>query len=92
MGFHCGTNSAQKIPSDYVDTSFYHFQKSVIALRKAKNIDHSRIINMDQTMCCFDIPPNRTNIKKKEIRLFESRPHKWRRKDLQQWQMEPNSQ
>ena len=38
--------------------------KFVIALRKAKNIDHSQIINMDQTMCRFDMPPKRTNIKK----------------------------
>ena len=37
---------------------------SVIAVRKAKNIDPHQIINMDQTMCRFDMPPKHTNTKK----------------------------
>ena len=89
VGMRCGTNSAQKVPADYAD-QLHHFRKSVIAVRKAKNIDP---INMDQTMCRFDIPPKRTK-PRKELRQFESRPHERRRKGLlwhwQQWQMEPN--
>ena len=73
----CGTNSAQKVPADYTD-QLHHFQKSVIAVRKAKNIDPPQIINMDQTMCRFDMLPKRTNIKKgaKTVRIKTTRAEK----------------
>ena len=38
VGMWCGTNSAQKVPADYAD-QLHHFRNSVIAVRKAKNID-----------------------------------------------------
>ena len=51
---------------------------SVIAVRKAKNIDPHQIINMDQTMCCFDMPSKRTNTKKgaKTVRIKTTRAKK----------------
>jgi hypothetical protein len=59
---HCvrGTNSSQKVLADYPD-QIVHFRKTIIAVRKAKKIARSHIVNMDQTMCHFDMPPARTN-------------------------------
>ena len=77
MGMRYGTNSVQKVPADYAD-QLNHFRKSVIAVCKAKNIDPPRIINMDQTMCHFDMPPKRTNTKKeaKTVRIKTTRAKK----------------
>ncbi len=44
-----GTNVSQKVPADYAD--------QILEVRKAP----SHIYNMDQTMCRFDMPGNRTN-------------------------------
>ena len=54
MEFHCGTSSAQKIPGDYVHTSFYHFQKYVIAI--------------DQTTCSFNMSLKHTQERNKTVR------------------------
>ena len=77
VGMRCGTNSAHKVPADYAD-QLHHFRKSVIAVRKANNIDPHQIINMDQTMCRFDMPPKRTNTKKgaKTVRIKTTRAEK----------------
>ena len=60
VGIRCGTNSSQKVPADYAD-QIMQFRKTIITVRKAKKIDPSHIVNMDQTMCRFDMPPARTN-------------------------------
>ena len=44
----------------------HSFRKSVIVTRKTKNIGPPDIVNMDQTMCRFDMPFSRTNNKKGE--------------------------
>ena len=48
-----GTNSVQKVPSDYCEL-LHSFRKSVVITRKTKNIRPSDIVNMDKTMCRFD--------------------------------------
>ena len=55
-----GTNSAQKVYADLLHT----FRKTIMIARKTHKIEPSGIVNMDQTMCCFDMPPSRTNNKK----------------------------
>ena len=65
VGVRAGTNNAQKIPKDYADL-LHTFRKSVITIRKAENIGPADIVNMDQTMCRFDMPPSRTNNKRGE--------------------------
>lgn len=60
IGYRCGTNSAQKVPADYLH-QLQHFRKQIITSRKKHSIDPSSIVNMDQTMCRFDMPPKRTN-------------------------------
>ena len=65
VGMRAGTNSAQKVPSDYREL-LHSFRKSVIVTRKTKNIGPPDIVNMDQTMCRFDMPFSRTNNKKGE--------------------------
>ena len=69
VGYRCFTNTSQKVPKDY-EEKLQQFRKSIITIRKAKDIPPSRIINMDQTMCRFDMPPRGTNDKigKKTIR------------------------
>ena len=59
IGICCSTNNSQKVPSDYAD-QIMQFRKTIIAVRKTKKIDPS---HMDQTMCRFDMPPARTNIR-----------------------------
>ena len=70
VGVRAGTSNAQKIPEDYADL-LHTFRKSVITVRKAENIGPADIVNMDQTMCRFDMPPSHTNNKRGErtIRL-----------------------
>ncbi len=57
VGIRCGTNSSQKVPADFAE-QIHDFRVSIIRLRKAKDIQPSQIINMDQTMCRFDMPTN----------------------------------
>ena len=72
-----GTNSAQKVPSDYADL-LHTFRKTIIIARKTHNIEPPGIVNMDQTMRRFDMPPSRTNNKKgeKTIRINTTRTEK----------------
>lgn len=73
VGVRAGTNNAQKILPDYAD--LHSFRKSVITICKAENIGPADIVNMNQTMCRFDMPPSRTNNKKGErtIRIKTTR-------------------
>ena len=77
VGVRAGTNNAQKIPADYADL-LHSFRKSVITIRKAENIGPADIVNMDQTMCRFDMPPSHTNNKRGErtIRIKTTRAEK----------------
>ena len=77
VGIRCGTNSSQFVPANYAD-KLMTFRKAVISIRKNKNISPSNIINMDQTMCRFDMPPSRTNSKKgkKTVRIKTTRAEK----------------
>ena len=77
VGIRCGTNSSQYVPADYAD-KLMTFRKAVISIRKTKSISQSNIINMDQTMCRFDMPPSRTNSKKgeKTVRIKTTRAEK----------------
>ena len=60
VGLRCGTNSSQRVPAEYAN-KIQQLRAPVIKIRKAKDIPPSRIINMDQTMCRFDMPRSRTN-------------------------------
>lgn len=59
------TNTSQYVPADYAN-KLATFHRSVITVRKSKSISARNIINMDQRMCRFDVPPSRTNSKKGE--------------------------
>ncbi len=77
IGQRCGTNTSQKVPADYSDL-ISHFRKSVIAFRKANHLEPAHIVNMDQTMCRFDMPRSRTNEIRgtKTIRIKTTRAEK----------------
>ena len=77
IGLRAGTNAAQKVPADYQD-QLHDFLRTIIAIRRAKHIQPSAIVNMDQTMCQFDMPPPRTNSKKgvKTVRIKTTRAEK----------------
>ena len=51
---------------------------AVMTIRRTKRISPSNIINMDQTMCRFDMPLSRTNSKKgeKTVRIKPTRAEK----------------
>lgn len=65
------------MPANFADL-LHKFRRAIIALRKANHIDPSQIVNMDQTMCRFDMPPNRTNHVKgsKTIRIKTTQAEK----------------
>ena len=65
VGIQCGTNSSQYVPANYAD-KLMTFRKAFISIRKTKSISQRNIINVDQTMGCFDMPPSWTNSKKGE--------------------------
>ena len=76
VGMRAGINNAQKLPSDYVDL-LHTFRKTIIIARKTHKIELSDIVNMNQTMCRFDMPPSRTNKKgEKSIRIKTTRAEK----------------
>ena len=77
VGIRCGTNNSQKVPADYAD-QIMQFRKTIIAVRKAKKIEPPHIVNMDQTMCRFDMAPGRTNNVRgeKTIRIKTTRTEK----------------
>ena len=60
ISLRCGTNDAQKVPEDY-EGKLYDFRASVIQSHVKYNLGPSQVINMDQTMCHFDMVPSQTN-------------------------------
>ena len=70
----------QTVRRDYLQIMQINFtlQKIVITIRKAESIGPADIINMDQTICRFDMPPSRTNNKRGErtIRIKTTRAEK----------------
>ena len=60
VGLRFGTNSSQLVPTDYAEL-IQELQASIIGIQKAKDILPSHIINMDQTMCRFDMLSSQTN-------------------------------
>ena len=78
VGVRCGTNSSQMVPADHAEL-IQELRASVIRIQKAKDISLSYIINMDQTMCRFDMPSTRTN---DAVVPFESRRPRLRRRAL----------
>ena len=72
-----GTNSFQKVQADYHGLP-HDFRRAIITLQHVHDIEPSRIVNMDQTMCKFDMPPNHTNNKKgaKSVRIKTTRAEK----------------
>ena len=77
VGVRAGTNSAQRLPADYTD-HLHTFRKSVIVIHKAENTGPADIINMDQTMCRFDMLSSCINNKRGErtIRIKTTRAEK----------------
>ena len=72
-----GTNTSQNIPAVHADQIF-KVRKEIIHLRKKHMIEPSQIYNMDQTMCHFDMPKNRTNARRggSTIRIKTTRAEK----------------
>ena len=70
VSLRCATNDSQKIPDDYLDV-LRAFRSDIIGLRSKHGYSSEHIINMDQTMCRFDMAPNKTNsaIGTKSIRI-----------------------
>ena len=77
VGVRAGTNSVHRLPVDYAD-QLHTFRKSVITIHKAESIGPADIINMDQIMCRFNMPPSRTHNKRGErtIRIKTTRAEK----------------
>lgn len=57
---HFATDDSQKVPEDYWNV-LNSIRSSIIKLQIQHSYPKSSIFNMDQTMCRFDMPPNRTN-------------------------------
>ena len=55
-----GTTEAQKIPEDHAE-NIKNFSESVIELRNVNQYSNYNIMNMDQTMCRFDMAASSTN-------------------------------
>ena len=55
-----GTNESQKIPEDYAE-QIADFQDQIKRFRREHDYTAYNILNMDQTMCRFDMNPGATN-------------------------------
>ena len=60
VSLRCSTSDAQKVPSDY-ENVLHGFRESIIQSHLKHSLSPSQIVNMDQTMCHFDMVPSRTN-------------------------------
>lgn len=71
------TNDSQKIPEDYYDV-LQGFRSEIVRLHNLHKYRPSDVFNMDQTMCRFDMAPNRTNdtIGSKSIRIMTTKATK----------------
>lgn len=63
VGLWCGTSNSQFLQADHAE-KLLSFRKAVF--RSRRNIDPCDTINMDQTMCRFDMAPSRLNSKRRE--------------------------
>eukprot|EP00731_Ephydatia_muelleri_P018609 Em0011g649a len=77
VSMQMATNDSQKVPEDYRDV-LHTFRSDVLKLVVAHGYTPARIVNMDQTMCRFDMPPNRTNhaIGSRSIRIANTKAAK----------------
>ena len=71
------TSDAQKIPEDY-HSILREFRTSVMKCCVQYQLAPSDIVNMDQTMCRFDMAPSRTNdiVGKRSIRIVSTKATK----------------
>lgn len=60
VSLRCGTNDAQKVPEDY-HSQIWNFRAQLIKSHMKNNLASFEIVNMDQTMCRFDMVPRYTN-------------------------------
>lgn len=77
ISLRCGTNDAQKIPEDY-EGILHDFRASIIKLSTKHGLGPAQVVNMDQTMCRFDMTPSRTNdvTGKRSIRITSTKAKK----------------
>ena len=54
------TSSNQKVPADF-EEQLLHFRRNILQLRHSYMYALGQMLNMDQTIVRFDMPPNRTN-------------------------------
>ena len=59
VSLRCATNDSQKVPVEYWDV-LHAFRSNIVQLRIKHGIPRENVFNMDQTMCQFDMVPNRT--------------------------------
>ena len=71
------TNDSQKIPTDYHDI-LQQFRTDIVKLRIQHSYSTKEMYNMDQTMCRFDMAPNRTNntVGSKTVRIVTTKASK----------------
>ena len=74
VSLQCTTNDSQKLPVDFCDV-LHGFRANIMQQRVQHNISPAHVFNMDQTMCHFDMVPNRMNnsIGKKCIRIVSTK-------------------
>ena len=62
------TSSNQKVPADF-EEQLLHFRRNILRLCHRHMYALGQMLNMDQTMVRFDMPPNRTNGIKGSMRV-----------------------
>ena len=73
----CATNDSQKVPADYKDV-LHSFRSQIMQQQIKHSLTPAQMYNMDQTMCRFDMVPNRTNHSKgsKTVRITSTKATK----------------
>ena len=77
VSLRCGTNDAQKVPEDY-HSQIWNFRAQVMKAHLKYDLASFEIVNMDQTMCRFDMVPRNTNDIKgtRTVRIMYTRANK----------------
>ena len=77
VSLRCGTNDAQKVPEDY-HAQIWNFRAQIIRSHLRHDLAKFEVVNMDQTMCRFDMVPTRTNDIRgtRRIRITHTRANK----------------
>ena len=57
---HLCTSSNQKVPADF-EEQLLHFRRNILRLHHRHMYASGQMLNMDQTIVRFDMPPNHTN-------------------------------